>query len=569
MASPSLPSSSADYLAAVRRRARSSRPGSIATRSASEPTVRSRGARSEAVAAANRYTALAAPRPLSPAGPASDVDRAADLAASRPASVGAAQAAAPIGTDDAPQTLPISLKDEFDRVRDDQGRIGAPRRRRLRSRRALILLGVPGLLLTIAAVILVPIAFRGARAYQKVFVPQAPHETSQFVPQKQPDGTRVIVTAAAPAPAIIPPWDGKERLTILLLGVDRREQEASRSDTMILVNIDPVTKQAAMMAIPRDLKVIVPGYGVHKINAAYAFGDVNRVAGGGPGLSIRTIEANFGIRVDYFAEVDFNGFIKIVDTLGGVTMDVPYPIKDDAYPGHGNQYMRIFFKPGWQRMDGGRVLQYSRTRHDDGDGRRSVRQQQVLLALRQQAVNLDLLPKAAELVTELGDAVRTDLQPAQALQLARLASEIDPGRIRQISLDAAMSEQQLPDQPYFLIADWDAAGSIMSDFMGKTITPPMSALAHPGHDIPIRIEDGTLNPGLGERIAGILRINGFTNIAVVNRSDAGRHPTTSVTTSADNLTTAYLIAGLIGAPFEAIDASAAAESAVSTDPVQT
>ena len=97
-------------------------------------------------------------------------------------------------------------------------------------------------------------------------------------------------------------------LTLLLLGVDRRENDYARSDTIILVNIDPVEKTARMLSIPRDLKVIIPGFGAHKINAAYAFGDANaNVPGGGPGLMRRSIETNFGINIDYFAEVDFSG----------------------------------------------------------------------------------------------------------------------------------------------------------------------------------------------------------------------------------------------------------------------
>ncbi|MER3437635.1 MAG: hypothetical protein C4346_08630, partial [Chloroflexota bacterium] len=344
----------------------------------------------------------------------------------------------------------------------------------------------------------------------------------------------------------LPEWDGAERLTILLLGIDRREDEPSRSDTMILVNINPVKKTAAMLSIPRDLKVMIPGYGMDKINAAYAFGDRDEVPGGGPGLAIRTIEANFGIRIDYFAEVDFNGFIKIIDTVGGIMVDVPYPIKDDAYPADGTNYMRVYFSAGWQHMDGKRALQYARTRHDDGDGRRSVRQQQVLLALREQALSLDLLPKAGELIAELGDAVRTDLSPTQALKLARLASEIQRNGIAQYSLDRALTEEQLPDEPYYLIADWAIVGQILSDFTGQPITPPMSALAHPRYSLAITVENGTTNPGLGQRVASVLQTNGFTD-----RASAVEH--TQIIAPPGELSTAYLVAGLIGIDINTVE----------------
>lgn len=415
---------------------------------------------------------------------------------------------------------------------------------------------LPLILLLVAGGVLGRTIFNATRAYQHIFVAQAPHaNTGKFAVQETGNGQKVIVpgaAAAAAAPAI-PAWNGTSRITMLLLGVDQRTTEVSRSDTMILVNIDPVSKSASMMSIPRDLKVIVPGYGVHKINAAYAFGDANNAPGGGAGLAMRTVEANFGIQVDYYATVNFTGFTKIIDTIGGLTLDVPYPIKDDAYPGPGNQYMRIFFKAGWQRMNGTQALEYARTRHDDGDDRRSARQQQVLLAIRQQAVTLGLVSKAPDLLTELGDTVRTDLPLSKALQLARLGTELDASAIRQVSLNSALTDQQLPGQPDFLIADWNAVGQIMSDFMGAKITPPMSALANPSYGVQIVIEDGTLNPGLGARVAAVIKANGFTNVTVVNKPDAGNYPNSSVTSRSEDLTTAYLIAGLVGVPVDAIN----------------
>ena len=412
--------------------------------------------------------------------------------------------------------------------------------------------------------------FNATRAYHDIFVAQAPHaETSKFVVQETTDGTKVIVQAPPTeqaAAAAIPEWDGTSRITMLLLGVDRRATEASRSDTMILINIDPVAKTASMMSIPRDLKVIVPGYGVQKINAAYAFGDADNVPGGGPGLSIRTIEANFGIRIDYYAQVDFNGFMKLIDTVGGVTLDVPYPIKDDTYPGPGNQYMRIFFKAGWQHMNGVQALEYARTRHDDGDDRRSARQQQVLLALRQQAVSFSLITKAPDLIAELGDAVRTDMPLTKALQLARLASELNTSSITQVTLNDALTVSEEPGQPYFLIADWDKVGAIMSGFVGSKIVPNMSALANPDLGVQIVIEDGSITPGLGGRIAAVIRANGFTNVSVVDQPDAGNYPTSSVSAQSSDLTTAYLIAGLVGVSENAltIDDDAIAQAITAT-----
>jgi len=454
-----------------------------------------------------------------------------------------------------------AVRPSFERLRREQeshreAAAETPRKRRRllrrpRTRAGMIALAIPVVFLIAVGAIIGPIVYRGTRAYQDVFVEPAPRDPQPFIAVKNEEGTPVIAQTTATAVPEIPSWDGTERITILLLGVDRREDEPSRSDTMILVNIDPVAKEAGMLAIPRDLKVIIPGYGMNKINAAYAFGDADEVPGGGPGLVIKTIEANFGLRIDYFAQVDFNGFIKIIDTVGGITIDVPYPIKDDAFPADGTNYMRVYFPAGWQHMDGKRALQYARTRHDDGDGSRSVRQQQVLLALREQALSLDLLPKAGELIAELGDAVRTDLSPTQALRLARLASEIQDNGIKQYSLDRALTEEQLPDEPYYLVADWDVVGEILSEFAGREITPPMSALAHPNYDAPIRLENGTTNPGLGQRIGFVLRDYGFTDVDVADRPEVAEQ--TQILAPQEEITTAYLVAGLIGVDIAAVE----------------
>jgi polyisoprenyl-teichoic acid--peptidoglycan teichoic acid transferase len=414
---------------------------------------------------------------------------------------------------------------------------------------AVIILSLSGVL-AIAG----PIAYRSYRAYQDVFVTQVPDQESAFHAEINPEGTPVLVANQAQESASIPEWDGTSRLTLLLLGVDKRENDYARSDTIILVNIDPVAKTARMLSIPRDLKVIIPGFGAHKINAAYAFGDANKnVPGGGPGLMMRTIETNFGINIDHFAEVDFNGFVKIVDTVGGVTLDVPYPIRDNEYPAPNNQYMRIFFPSGWQHMDGQRVLQYARTRHDDGDGRRSARQQQVLLALRQQALDLNLLKQAPTLISEVGDTVRTDLSSGQALQLARLATEINQSEIQQLTLDPALITWQT-DEFYFQ-GDWAMIGDIMTEFTGQKIVPPMSALANPSYETTISILDGTLIPGLGPRVLDVVKSNGFADSTTVDLPDAGNYPETKIIVSPDNIATAYLLAGILGVPETAITAS--------------
>lgn len=307
-----------------------------------------------------------------------------------------------------------------------------------------------------------------------------------------------------------------------------------------------------MLPLPRDLKVIVPGFGIHKINAAYAIGEAQDVDGGGPALTVQTIEANFGITINHFAQVNFDGFVSVVDILGGVTLDVPYPIKDNEYPAENLQYTRVYFPAGWQHMDGERTLQYARTRHADNDAQRSIRQQQVLMALRDQADVGDLIPQAAELLAALGDSVRTDLELDQAIKLARLASEISIESIDQYTLLNSVTEED-PLGIYYLVPDWDAVGEVLSQFTRSPVSPPAAALNFIDYDIPIRVENGTVNPGLALRVADVLTANGFTNVTYAQNDNAGLNPASTFVDTSGNLTTASLVAGIVGLSPEIID----------------
>ncbi|MCX7624087.1 MAG: LCP family protein [Thermomicrobium sp.] len=304
-----------------------------------------------------------------------------------------------------------------------------------------------------------PLALASWRAYQRVFVTPLPRAT--VVVNEQ--GTPEVVLLTADDPAVqLPDWDEKDRINILLLGVDRREaEEVPRSDTIIVVTIDPLTKEVSMLSIPRDLLVTIPGYGQDKINAAYALGASSPITG--PGLVRATIEYNFGIPIHYYAEVDFDGFVRIVDTLGGVVVDVPAPIKDDEYPGEDYNYTRIYFAPGLQHMDGRTALRYVRTRHDDNDFSRGYRQQQVLRALREQGLRLGLIRKAPQLVDSLGDTVRTDLSPTQVLALAKLGTAIPRDRIRSFTLLQATTSYWEPGQPFYLLPDWNAIQAVLDE----------------------------------------------------------------------------------------------------------
>jgi polyisoprenyl-teichoic acid--peptidoglycan teichoic acid transferase len=241
---------------------------------------------------------------------------------------------------------------------------------------------------------------------------------------------------APPSPlAFIPDWKGTERINVLLLGIDQRDRDRAaaiptRTDTMIIVSIDPVAKGVAIISLPRDMWVSIPGLGQQRINEAYTYGELRRLPGGGPGLLRRTIEQNFGFSVSHYASVNFPGFEEIVDTLGGIAIDVPRPVKDDAYPTANFGVERVYFAPGPQLMDGATALKYARSRHADNDLARNARQQQVLLAIRDRALGAEALARLPTLVDIGSRTVRTDFSPGELLSLGKLASEIGAERVK-------------------------------------------------------------------------------------------------------------------------------------------
>ena len=362
----------------------------------------------------------------------------------------------------------------------------------------LIMSVVPLMLLSWALYVTVPAAIEAKRAESKIFQPREErvHYDTASPPAITPLAVTTVVPAAsptlaptftpapptatlapdAPTPTPAPPtptpypeWSGKEPLTILLLGVDSREGETEppRSDTMIVVRIDPVAKRIDMLAIPRDLLVEIPGFYATKINAAYPFGEVNSdtIAGGGPTLAAQTVELNFGIRIDYYAEIDIAGLEKVIDTLGGVTLDVSGIIKDDQYPTADYGYTRVYFEPGLQWMDGATAVRYARTRHDDGDFMRNRRQMQVLLAMRDRALESGIITKLPTLIAELGDSVRTDLKPSQVLSLARLGQQIDSANVFTHTI-APLVEAEDINGGFYYVGDWDAIRTLADDLPG-------------------------------------------------------------------------------------------------------
>jgi LCP family protein required for cell wall assembly len=171
-------------------------------------------------------------------------------------------------------------------------------------------------------------------------------------------------------------------LNIVILGVDARPGEGylTRSDTVMLLNITPGRLGVSLLSIPRDVFINVPGYGEQRINTINVLGE-EEARGSGPALVKASFKESFGVTVRNYVRLDFNGFVALVDAVGGVDIKVPKLIIDYDYPTKDGGTMTVRFDPGRQHMNGERALQYARTRHQDGDYQRAERQQQVVDAV--------------------------------------------------------------------------------------------------------------------------------------------------------------------------------------------
>ena len=266
----------------------------------------------------------------------------------------------------------------------------------------------------------------------------------------KPGDTPVAQTAtpslSAPEVQLPSPWDGASRVTLMVVGLDYGDwstdrEGPSRSDTMILLTIDPVSKTAGMLSIPRDMWVNIPGFEYSKINNAYALGEMYKLPGGGPGLAMKTVENFLGIPIQYYAQVDFTAFARMIDDVGGICMDVPVTINVGVLDEEGTTTV----KAGHQCLSGKVALGYARARDVEqgvmgGDVERAQNQQRVILAIRDKVLaNLPaLMTQAGPLYNELSSGVHTNLSLDDILKLAMLAKDIPLNSIQPKVIDYTM-----------------------------------------------------------------------------------------------------------------------------------
>ena len=338
-------------------------------------------------------------------------------------------------------------------------------------------------------------------------------------------------------------------VTVLVLGYDHRSWEKttqSRSDTLLLMRLDPQAHSLTVLSMPRDMRVNIPGYGVNKLNAAYSYGGAN--------LALETVRQTLGIKINYLITVNFTGFRRIVDHVGGVYVDVERRyFNQNGLAGSGD-YTNIDLKAGYQKLRGADALAYVRYRHDDSDIYRLARQQAFLRELKHK---LDLTTVGANfvsLVNDVSDNVKIVSQlkhvpgPNTLIGYARALAEVPKSRTLQIKLlgdqGAATGGQYVEvgqteianDVQSFLSPDF-AQSKVAANVGGRQVGPGVSTKKVVPPILPKKLKVITLN-GSGvdhasANAAQVLRNVGYTRTVggILDRTGTGNTVTQNFQTT--------------------------------------
>jgi LCP family protein required for cell wall assembly len=361
----------------------------------------------------------------------------------------------------------------------------------------------------------------------------------------------------------------EEPFNVLVLGLDRRPSEGdlpTRTDTIFVVRVDPLTDTASMLGVPRDLWVEIPyrdgsGYFEDRVNTAYVTGEQEGYDGGGVGLVEEVVEHNLGIDIDHHVIIDFEGFIDVIDELGGIDVYVPEPVYDPFYsdteaPG---DYTPIDLDVGVHHFDGKEALRYARTRYGSSDLDRIQRQQRVIFAALDKATELDFLKvtKLKSLWDEYRGAIDTDISDFQIGGFALMAAEIEQESIVALSIGHATYPFTGPQGQAALGFDPDLVDQVVFAFLSD------SALAQEEALVEIQNANGT--KGLARIVAEFLAGHGFAggSLTPVGGSPA-LNPVTEIIDFNGKTHTAARLANVLDIPSERVRNAGAEDQALRT-----
>ncbi len=335
------------------------------------------------------------------------------------------------------------------------------------------------------------------------------------------------------------PLKGEDRgqINILLLGMGGRNHDGGYlTDTIILLSLEPKTKKVALISIPRDLAVPLEDMGWKKINNVNAFAELKQPGSGGLATS-QTLSDILKVPVDYYARVDFTGFVKILNELGGVEVNVPETLDDYKYPIMGNEnapydqrYEHLHVEQGWQKMDGDLALKYARSRHAAGqegsDFARAKRQQLILQAVKDKVMSYNILfnpTKIANIINEIKDNFSTNLKIWEMVKLWNMLKNIKDQEVINKVLDDSpeglLTSSISADGAFILLprgGDFSEIQYLINNIFGQA---PVSDKTKVNQEKPsIEVRNGTWVNGLANKVALDLEKYGFKVIRVGNTS---------------------------------------------------
>jgi LCP family protein required for cell wall assembly len=250
----------------------------------------------------------------------------------------------------------------------------------------------------------------------------------------------------------------KDKATIMIMGVDERDDDVGRSDTLMIASIDPKTNQASLLSVPRDTRVKIKGHGFDKVNAAYAYGKEK--------LSQDTVENLLGVSIDHYVIINTKSFKKIIDAIGGIDIDVPKRMHyEDPWDDDGG--LIIDFHPGMQHMDGAKAVTYVRYRDEEGDLGRIRRQQDFVRAFMEKLVSPAIIPKLPTIIKEVMGSIETDLSFRQLLEFVGTLKE---------SKNNGLKTDMVPGKPLYIegisywIPDLNKLRLTVADTLGVSLS---------------------------------------------------------------------------------------------------
>lgn len=320
-------------------------------------------------------------------------------------------------------------------------------------------------------------------------------------------------------------------INILLLGTDARASDGdiARTDSIILLSINPETHAIGMISMPRDLWVPIPGYDyTTKINVAYKIGEEENYPGGGSQLAMDTISSFIGRPIDYYVRINFDGFVEFIDQIGGIDIVVPKTIHDEKYPTEDYGVETFHLDAGQQHLDGELSLKYARTRNTDDDYARARRQQLVIQSSIDKIMGAGmlttLLPKIPSLLQTMRNSIDTNIRTSMIYDLAKDTRDGSLEIVRQLVLDSAYGEETYSEEgAWILLPNRERTRVALEEFFRVVQAPPTDGIVQSHNDdanwVRVEVLNGTGQPRVAALTRQLLQSQGFH---VVSIDDADR-----------------------------------------------